>query len=136
MPQMRVAPHLWSSGATELIPDTSKTNGNKQTQPPQNVKCKGPPWGKLMSNWPEGAPALCVWIVYAPVIFHCEFLGHDFAEAHGSVSEGVVTKVLGGLFFQDFVFKRNRCLSEFLTFHNHKQEYRPLNPECTKEGER
>lgn len=59
-----------------------------------------PPWGKLMPNWLEGTPAFCVWIVYAPVIFHCEFSWCSFAGAHGSVSEGVMIEILGVFLFR------------------------------------
>lgn len=42
-------------------------------------------------------------------------------------------EIAGSECFQDFVFRCNRCLSDFLTFHDHKQEYRPLNLKWTKE---
>lgn len=51
------------------------------------------------------------------------------------MSEGVVIEILGVSVFRILFFKCNRCLSEFLTFHNHKQEYRPLILKWTKEGD-
>lgn len=60
----------------------------KKTKPPLNVQCKGPPWGEINAKLIRRDPSpLCVWIVYAPIIFHCEFSWHDFAGALGSVSE-------------------------------------------------
>lgn len=91
----------------------NKLKNKNKNKPPQNVKCKGPPWGKLMPNWLEGTPAFCVWIVYAPVVFHCEFSWCGFAGAHGSVSEGGHDWNTGSVSFQDFVFRCNRCLSDF-----------------------
>lgn len=93
------------------------------------------PEGILCQTDEKGPPALCVWTVQAPVILHCEFSWHDFVGARGSVSEGVVIQILGVFVVRILFFKCHRCLSEFfLTFRNHKQEYRPLNLKWTKEG--
>lgn len=141
MPQMRVAPSLWSEGATELILDTSKntktkkTKNKKKRKSPQNVKSEGPPWGRSMSDWPEGTRAPRVRIGYVPVISHCEFSWHDFAGACGRVSEGVAIEILGVSVFRILFLSVNRCLSDFLTVHNHTQEYRPLILKWTKEGD-
>lgn len=135
MPQMSVAPGLWLNGTTELILDTSKNKSKKKKCPCHHDMSNARVYlGKSMPNFPAGTTALCLWIVSAPVIFHCEFCDAVLQEAVEVCRKGSRGKHwecwLSGSCFQVWrmlVWCCNLPWSQAGT-------YRTLNLKWTKEG--
>lgn len=136
MPQMRVAPSLWPDGATELILDTSKRK-QKDKQLSHHKMSNARVY--LEGNW-------CQTDKKGPQPFVCEsprpqsfctvsfFLTRFCRSPWKCVRRGRDPNT-GSVCFQDFVFLSvmDACPIR-LTFHHHKQEYRPLILKWTKEG--
>lgn len=124
MPQVRVAPSLWANGATELLLDTSKQT-NKSNEATTKCPMPGPAGREIMPNSRGGTqPPVCESLRH-PSFPHCEFSWREVAGARGSVSEGVGMEAWECV-SSGFCFSVSQMLVRVLTFHNHQQEYRPL----------
>lgn len=130
MPQVRVATNLWLDGTAEQILDTSQTNNESHYEMSHaRVHCGGNQCQTDRRN---------------PAHYVSESLGHQsfftvsshdpgFAEPVEVCEKGSRSEY-GSVCFQDSCLTCTRCLHVwFLTFHNHQQEYRPLNLKWTEE---
>lgn len=111
----RRVPRNWSL----TLPKNKQTNKQKDKKSVSTTKCPMPGSSlreinvKLTGRDPS---PLCVNCLCTCHFSLWVFMTQFFAGARGSVSEGVVIEILGVfVFFQDFVFKWNRCLSDFET---------------------